>query len=214
MQRSRSLVLSSELAAQLAALYQEMEAAYDAVASQLGFSCQGCPDNCCDSHFQHHTYIEWSYLWQGLRSLDADTLEAVERRARTCLLDCERQLARGQRPQAMCPLNVEGLCSLYSHRLMICRLHGVPGRLTLPDGRVEEFGGCHRCRDLELAASSSAVLDRTPFLHRLAALEKELLLGLGRPVPRVRLTIAQMIVRGEPYLVTGQPICGGTGPLA
>ncbi len=197
MQRPVSMSLPPQLGARLAELYREMEAAYDAAAERLAFSCAGCADNCCDSYFQHHTYIEWSYLWQGLRSLDPGAREAVARRARTCLLECERQLARGQRPRVMCPLNVDGLCTLYSHRLMICRLHGVPARLVLPDGREERFAGCHRFQELGGGEPAVAV-DRTGFLRRLAGLEREFLASVGRPVVRPRLTIAQMIVRGEP----------------
>jgi len=191
------MTLSPNLSARLADLYRRMEEAYDRVAERLAFSCEGCPDNCCDSYFQHHTYIEWSYLWQGLRTLSPDEREAVATRARTCLLDCERQLTRGQRPQVMCPLNVEGLCTLYSHRLMICRLHGVPARLVLPDGREQSSAGCHRCQALG-HDDPEAVVDRTEFYRQLADLEREFLAGVGRPVPRLRLTIAQMIVRGEP----------------
>ena len=38
----------------LAKLYAEMEVAYDKIATLLEFSCRQCPDNCCDSYFQHH----------------------------------------------------------------------------------------------------------------------------------------------------------------
>jgi cell division protein YceG involved in septum cleavage len=48
-------------------------------------------------------------------------------------------LAREERPQLMCPLNEEGRCSLYLHRLMICRMHGVPSSLTFPNGQTKKL---------------------------------------------------------------------------
>ena len=50
----------------LAALYTRMADAYADAAGRIGLSCAGCADNCCHSYFQHHTYVEWAYLWQGL----------------------------------------------------------------------------------------------------------------------------------------------------
>ncbi|PKN45763.1 MAG: hypothetical protein CVU58_08235, partial [Deltaproteobacteria bacterium HGW-Deltaproteobacteria-16] len=53
-------ILQPELAAKIANLYSRMEQAYDLVARQLDFTCDGCPDNCCDSYFLHHTHVEWA----------------------------------------------------------------------------------------------------------------------------------------------------------
>ena len=58
--------LSPSLSKKIYNLYRRMEEAYDKVAGELNFSCAGCPDNCCDSFFLHHTYIEWGYRWEGL----------------------------------------------------------------------------------------------------------------------------------------------------
>ena len=58
--------IAPDLSKKIADLYRRMEEAYDKVAVSLNFSCAGCPDNCCDSFFQHHTYIEWAFLWEGL----------------------------------------------------------------------------------------------------------------------------------------------------
>lgn len=65
------LILDRALAEELAELYRSMEAAYDQVAVQLGHGCDGCPDNCCDSYFTHHTYIEWPISGKGLQRCQA-----------------------------------------------------------------------------------------------------------------------------------------------
>ncbi len=62
------LTLKPELSRKIAEIYQAMAAEYDIVAQQIPLTCEGCPDNCCDSYFQHYTYVEWAYLWEGLPS--------------------------------------------------------------------------------------------------------------------------------------------------
>jgi hypothetical protein len=56
----------------LTSLFEQMDAAYDAVAGQYGFFCQGCADNCCRTRFHHHTLIEYLYLMEAMNDLDAD----------------------------------------------------------------------------------------------------------------------------------------------
>jgi Fe-S-cluster containining protein len=193
-------ILTTELAKKLADLYARMEKEYDQVAGELSFTCEGCPDNCCDSFFLHHTLIEWAYLWQGLQELTPDRLEEIRGRARKYLADCTGSLAAGERPQVMCPLNDKGLCSLYRHRLMICRMHGVPSSFTLPDGRKQEFPGCFRCQELTKNRESTPEVDRTGLYRELAELERQLLSSLKVQQPRTKMTIAEMIVNGPPEL--------------
>jgi len=191
-------LLTPELAARLTDLYARMAAAYDRVAGELSFSCAGCPDNCCDSFFLHHTVIEWSYLWQGLVALDPERLARTKGRAERYLAGAAAAIARNERPQIMCPLNEEGLCALYRHRLMICRMHGVPSAFTLPDGRRQEFPGCFRCQELTAGRDGLPEVDRTELYRELAELERELLTVSGRRGPRVKMTIAEMILAGPP----------------
>jgi hypothetical protein len=97
----------------------------------------------------------------------------------------------------MCPLNDDGLCGLYGHRLMICRLHGVPNVLIGSMG-VREFPGCGPCQRLTAEGKGGKAMDRTPLLRRLAALEMELWGSRpGRP-PKVDMTLAEMILAGPP----------------
>lgn len=202
-------ILPAELAGQLAELYAEMERRYAVAAADLDFSCIGCPDNCCDSYFQHHTYIEWAYLWTGLRSLPAGELDEIMNRAASYIKHGEAMLRRGALPDLMCPLNREGLCSLYSHRLMICRLHGVPATLSRPDGRVLHFPGCFRCQELvarkQKKCQDLPALERFDLYKRLAELEISLLDSGSRALPKVKMTIAQMLLYEPP--LPGRSVC-------
>jgi len=193
-------ILQPELAEKIADLYERMEKAYDIVARQLDFSCDGCQDNCCDSYFQHHTYVEWAYLWQGLMELDPARRTVIENRAAEYGAACERVLARGERPQVMCPLNEAGRCGLYLHRLMICRMHGVPSSLTFPNGKVQRFPGCFRCQEIVGERQAVPTVERAPLFRRLAALEQEFLGPLQGELPKVKKTIADMILLGPPRL--------------
>ena len=111
-------------------------------------------------------------------------------------------MARGDRPHIMCPLNERGLCSLYSHRLMICRTHGVPATLRRPDGQHLRFPGCFRCQEIVRSRYSeeteAPAMDRTILYQRLAQLESRFLGEKRQLFPKVKLTIAEMIVNGPP----------------
>jgi Fe-S-cluster containining protein len=194
--------LTPEFAEQVADLYRDMETAYDRTAEKLAFSCSECPDNCCDSFFLHHTYTEWAYLWHGLKSLDDKQLQAITAKATDYVIESETSLIKGERPIIMCPLNSEGLCSLYQYRMMLCRLHGVPAAFTRPDGQKLDFPGCFRCQEHISPKKNPAPLDRTQFFQRLVNLEIELLGNRRRTAPKVKLTIAQMIVMGPPKTLT------------
>jgi Fe-S-cluster containining protein len=197
--KTDEMILTSEFVGKVAGLYHDMEAAYDSTAKDLDFSCTGCPDNCCDSFFLHHTYTEWAYLWHGLQTLGDKQLKIIKEKASAYVVESETALVKGERPIIMCPLNSEGLCTLYQHRMMICRLHGVPAAFTRPDGQQLSFPGCFRCQEL-LQEKEVAALDRTQFFKRLVNLEIELLGNRQRTSPRVKMTIAQMIVKGPPAL--------------
>ncbi len=181
-------------------IYTAMETAYDKVAAELDFSCRGCPDNCCDSYFLHHTYIEWSYLWLGVGELDNGKQQQIFARAHDYVIRAERDLQQGRRPQIMCPLNENGLCIIYKHRLMVCRTHGVPATLTRPDGKMLRFPGCFRCQEQRGENKNTPVVERTPMLQRLAILENDYLNNQRQRYPRVKLNIAEMLVKGPPAL--------------
>ena len=192
--------LSPDLAARLADLYQRMGESYDLVAGELAFTCEGCPDNCCDSFFLHHTLIEWAYLWQGLQELPDEELQKIKARADSYLTQATASMAREERPQVMCPLNDDGLCALYQHRLMICRMHGVPSKMTRPDGKALQFPGCFRCQELTDGLARVPEVDRTRLYQELVALEQELVIATHSARTRIKMTIAEMIVSGPPSI--------------
>lgn len=196
------LTLKPELSRKIAEIYQAMAAEYDIVAQQIPLTCEGCPDNCCDSYFQHYTYVEWAYLWEGLRALDQETMERVVTRAKAYVKESKRLLAKGERPQLKCPLLDDKLCGLYKHRLMICRNHGVPALLTRPDGQQMRFPGCFRCQEIVKEnykeETDAPAMERTSLYRQMAQLESELLGNVRHLYPKIKLTIAEMIVNGPP----------------
>ena len=207
------VLLSEELTAEVASIYATMEAEYDEVAKAIKFSCNGCPDNCCDSYFQHHTYTEWAYLFQGFREQSEEKQQEILGRSKRYILDCAAAEGQGERPQVMCPLNEAGLCILYKHRLMVCRTHGVPAAMRRPDGQILNFPGCFRCQEIVkkkyVHDSEAPQMERTPLLQRLVAVERELMGDKIHLLPRVKLTIAQMLVQGPPEIAV--PHCERPG---
>lgn len=192
------LLLPENISEQIAAVYEEIEKQYDVVAKQLDFSCTGCPDNCCDSYFLHHTYSEWAYLWQGLQELPVEKRQEFEQRSRDYVLKSQEALGRNERPQIMCPLLDDGLCGLYKHRLLICRLHGVPSSMTRPDGQQLLFPGCFRCQEITGDNEDVPRMDRTTLFQQVVQIEMEWL-GVKRNIlPKVKMTIAEMIIKGPP----------------
>ncbi len=198
------LILEPSLSEQIRILYADMEEEYDIVAAKLGHGCEGCPDNCCDSYFLHHTYIEWVYLWQGIEALDDERRQTLIARAHAHEMEAQKMIAAGERPRIMCPLNEGGRCVLYQHRLMVCRTHGVPASMTRPDGRRLTFPGCFRCQELmvekKIARTDVPLMERTALLKRLVMLEQELLQGRRHLAPKVKRTIASMLICGPPEL--------------
>lgn len=205
----KELLLPDHLAEKIETLYGRMEQDYDQVARQLDFSCEECPDNCCDSYFLHHTYAEWAYLWRGIRQLEEGKQRKLVEWAKDYLRKCSKAQEADERPQVMCPLNEDGLCILYAHRLLVCRTHGVPATMRRPDGKVLNFPGCFRCQEIvnELKESGAEVahVERTPLLMQLVQVENELLENKRHLYPKVKKSIAEMIVEGPPMIPT--PFC-------
>lgn len=198
------LILPEKMTERLRKIYQAMEEEYDEVARRLEFSCKGCPDNCCDSYFLHYTYVEWVYLWQGMRQLSLQKQQEIIDRARRVVRQYADELALERRPVVMCPLNEEGLCVLYPFRLLVCRTHGVPATMTRPDGRRLTFPGCFRCQNIVDERKSEAgkipMVERTPLLRQLALLENDLVQDHRDRCPKIRMTIAEMLAKGPPML--------------
>jgi Fe-S-cluster containining protein len=173
---------------QLAHVYRRMDAAYEQTAQAYGFVCRGCEENCCRSRFFHHTLIEHLMLHDGLARLPSAQRDAViQSAAAICRADtAEQSVGR------LCALNQAERCILYAWRPMICRLHGVPHRLQLPDGRFQTGPGC-AAFERNRTAAITGQLDRTPLYQALAELEQAARRIAGWAGKR-RMTIAEMIV--------------------
>lgn len=179
-------------------LFQQMDDAYEKAASDYGFVCSGCDENCCLTRFHHHTHLEYLYLRSGFDGLEKSRQERLVERA----VAYDEAMAAAEKQNAsfrhMCPVNEDGLCRLYAHRPMICRLHGVPHEIN-PPGRGRIFSaGCaefdRRCGDRPYHP-----FDRTPFYVKMSDLELALKqrLGINRKFKR---TVAQMLIpSGDPY---------------
>jgi Fe-S-cluster containining protein len=205
--QQKEIVLPPALTREISEIYQAMQDDYEKIAERIPLTCQGCPDNCCDSYFQHHTYSEWAYLWEGLRQLDDATLQRFREKAKEYVRLSNDALAEGKRPQIMCPLiSDDGLCGLYQHRMLVCRMHGVPATLTRPDGQSMRFPGCFRCQEIVAEnyeqETDAPAMDRTQLFRRLAALESQLMGDRRHLYPRLKKTIADMIVEGPPAIDT------------
>ncbi|GFM32901.1 hypothetical protein [Desulfovibrio subterraneus] len=188
--------------ARLGDLYERMSSAYGETAAKAGLSCEGCQQNCCYSYFQHHTYIEWSYLWRGMNELPQERRESYLQRAHEAVRQYQHSLSMGLPPSVMCPLNDDGLCGVYKHRLMICRMHGTRNTMLLPNGDRRVFTGCYRFVDnvKDMPDELVPALDRTELYKELVQLEMEFVGAKLRVLPRVNMTLAEMLVQGPPII--------------
>ncbi len=174
----------------LSRLYARMDKAWSTAADHYGFVCRGCPENCCETEFYHHTYIERDYLLAGMAALDPATTKTIQAKAvDVCETRAEpsRDLLR-----VMCPINSSGLCRLYAFRPMICRLHGIPHELAAPGGSPRRQQGCQAGARLFNAATYFK-FDRTPFYTEMAQIEMDYRRATNNTA-RLRLTVAEMVL--------------------
>lgn len=175
----------------LADLFERMEKAYAAVADAYGFACAGCEDNCCLTRFYHHTLVEYLYLYQGYSKLPGAEQARLKQVADRVTREMTQADDRGEPARSMCPLNLEGRCTLYRYRPMICRLHGIPNEIQRPDGSSVRGPGCGDF-DRQCGHRSYIPFDRTPLYREMARCEQ----ALREQVDcrkKIRLTVAQMV---------------------
>lgn len=171
--------------------YSDMDRQYHQAADHYGFNCHACEDNCCRTRFYHHTYIEYLFIREGVKTLGRKRqIEVKSSALKICNQSSE--LDKNRRPvRLMCPLNIENLCILYPYRPMICRLHGIPHELRKSAGNPTHGPGCRtfnrRCKGKNYIA-----FDRTPIYLKLAALENEFKDAAGI-TGKIKLTIAEML---------------------
>ena len=181
----------ADILSDMKTLYESMERDYDSVARHYGFTCEGCTENCCTQRFFHYTWAEYFYLLEGLRNAEKSLAGQIVRRAREVVRAYGEEEDPLNPEPLMCPVNFDGLCSLYAHRPMICRMHGLPHRVRDPRGSESREGGCGRFEAMGIKVDWS--VNRTPHYTALARIEgqlrKERMLS-----GNLRLTTAEMVV--------------------
>ena len=172
-------------------IYEAMDRAYNLAAAHYGFKCAGCDDNCCYTRFYHYTYIEYGYLLKGYRLLDEHKSVEVRKKALKVIGDSQAANKKESAGRHMCPLNFDGRCILYSHRPMICRLHGIPHQFQTPGHKGIYAPGCETFTG-QHGDAEYFNFDRTPFYTQMARLEGELKQAMGVG-DKLKMTIADMI---------------------
>ncbi len=179
----------------LVALFSQMDAAYNRIAAQYGFQCNGCKDNCCRSVFFHHTFVEKAFLLYGFSQMDLKRQKEMRQKggtyiSRTFLGSPTQTIPARKSLKLMCPLNQDGRCTLYFFRPMICRLHGLPHQLTRPaDKTVVRGPGCTAGK---FDDKPYIPFDRTPFYVQMAGIEQSFRKKTGH-TRKIRETIAHML---------------------
>ncbi len=178
---------------------------YDQAASHYGFHCSGCDENCCETLFFHHTYLEFFYLKQGFERLHPDIRKRISGRAvEVCTEVTQNSGKAGQTVRIMCPVNIGGKCAIYDYRPMICRMHGIPSEWTFPGNTGKNktvFGSGCELFSRQCARKKYFKFDRTPYYIRMSRLEQQLRehFGLNQ---KIRMTVAQILACSG---VPGQP---------
>jgi len=173
-------------------IFASMDQKYREAADYYDFNCRGCEDNCCRTRFYHYTLVEYLYIKEGFHGLEDKKQVEVKQRSLTVCRKTDEADMKGQPVQQMCPVNFGSLCALYSHRPMICRLHGIPYELHRPGQGILNSSGCGTFA-LKCHKKTHFKFDRTPFYMQMAALEKEMKQAVGM-TQKIKMTVAQMIV--------------------
>ena len=179
--------------ARLRDIFDAMDRVYNEAAEYYHFFCSGCTDSCCLTRFYHHTFLEYFNLLTGYRAAAKDKQDAILQKASTVCRETAAADRQGIRLQHMCPLNFDGLCSLYAHRPMICRMHGIAHELHQPGRPVSFAPGCHEFAR-QCGHKEYHPFDRTPFYMELAKLEKEFKQAAGINA-RIKMTVAEMVMQ-------------------
>lgn len=175
----------------LRGLYHEMAEGYQKAAAGYRFSCVNCSDNCCQTRFYNHTYIEYFFLMEGIAGLDDDRQDLLKAKAINVCEEIAAIEARGSSPRVMCPANEGGQCILYEYRPMICRLHGIPYDLQMPGSPPTRGEPCTEF-SAQAIAGPYIPFDRTSFYRSMSQLEQALRLETGC-FSKIKRTVAEMI---------------------
>jgi protein-tyrosine phosphatase len=127
-------------------LVNDLETSVDATYPNLP-RCGRDTDSCCTHFFRLHL-VEASYLNHHLNKMvtSGERLEAIDRAVLEDRLIHQISLSHeggcsehspGEIAGYRCPLSVERRCILYTHRPVLCRVHGLPDSVPLERARRE-----------------------------------------------------------------------------
>ena len=90
--------------------------------SEYIYCHEGC-SACCEIGEYPFSWIEMGYLMEEFAKLP----ESVKSKIKENILKLKKQKEnfRGERFEYECPFLIDGLCSVYSHRGLTCRTHGL-----------------------------------------------------------------------------------------
>lgn len=168
--------LVGELAEAVRRIYREADARTGAFSQASGLRCPTGCGRCCESPYIEASPVECLPLAESLLPRGSEWLETLrlfERRNKTLPSACPFYVSFGFG---------QGLCSVYEHRPLVCRLFGFAGRR---DRKVRaRLAICHYHRENEtpLPATGEAPPLFTDFSVRTASLAPE----LGQPMPIAR----------------------------
>ncbi len=97
---------------------------------------KGC-SKCCEKGEYPYSQMEFAYLTQGYINLPQNTKILVQQNIRNLLMD--KKEFKGKRFEHKCPFLINGECSVYDYRGIICRTFGLcyyddkNGYVRLPD---------------------------------------------------------------------------------
>ncbi len=177
----------------LSEIYKEIDSEYEKTQKHYdNFSCKDCDDNCCTTVFHHYTFIENLFMIEGFDTVEPERWKVINERAKDYFTQLTKSGHCVTSLKIMCPLNFDGLCSLYEYRPLICRIHGVPSFLQSPHRGKQEWQGCKRFEKLH-GDKIDSFMDRTPYFTKIATLEGQVRQELTY-FQKHRKTIAEMIM--------------------
>ncbi len=179
---------------QLENVFNDIDIEYKKGQSHYGgFSCEGCPDNCCKTVFNHYTLAEYFYFCEGLDKLEDSVMEDVSVRARDYFQQIARVGYAQESLEIMCPVNFDGKCIVYENRPLICRVHGLPSVLHTPGRKGQQWNGCNVFQEKNNGTDLTLIIDRTRYFTLIASIEK----GIRQEMvffKKYKKTISEMIL--------------------
>lgn len=137
-------------------------------AEAFVFCKEGC-SHCCEKGQYPYSELEFKYLLYGSLNLPPETLQQIDKNIYE-LKQSAKDLTEEERKKFMyrCPFLIDKKCSVYMHRGLICRTHGLAFYLN----ETENFK-IPGCADLGLNYSN--VVDKN---HKMFSREKFNKLGI------------------------------------